>query len=339
MLPGPLIVLIVHTLFAFGQAYAVLTNITIDDTNSIFWTFEGAYNVITSSTPCNTCLINPDPGSVYNNSWHDGALQTGSFVFQGTAVYIYGIDCPFSGNLTFRINNSSHSSSHLYPGDTYVYDSLFFSATDLDANVLHTVSWSMGWSASGGSGLFDYAVATADRGDVSGSASTGTRGDVLLTSTSASSANSTTSGYSSTSNSTTSTSPSGSVSPQKKSKTGAIVGAVVGVVVVVAILGALFVFLRRRRSTTTGYIDRAPNPGVTSGNMSTIVPYPTLVPPARPGIHIKNSDSRLVLPSPSVSTVSASSNVPSSPAVLEEVQERLRNLEQLVAASQPPEYS
>ncbi|KAJ6523620.1 hypothetical protein B0H19DRAFT_651166 [Mycena capillaripes] len=194
MLPGPLIVLIVHTSFAFGQAYAALANITVDDTNSTFWTFVGSYNVITASMPCPSCLIAPDPGLVYNNSWHDGALRSGSFVFQGTAVYIYGIDCSYSANLTFAMSNPSRASSHLYSGDGYVYNSLFFSAADLDASVQHTVTWLMESSASGGgSAVFDYAIITVDRADVSSSsASAGTTGGISSTSTSASSTDSTT---------------------------------------------------------------------------------------------------------------------------------------------------
>ncbi|KAJ6523619.1 hypothetical protein B0H19DRAFT_651077 [Mycena capillaripes] len=200
MLPGPLIVLAVHTLFAFGQAYAALTNITIDDTNSTFWTFVGSYNVITASMPCSGCLCAPDPGLVHNKSWHDGALRSGSFVFQGTAVYIYGIDCSYSGTLNFAMSNPSHTNSHLYSaaGDGYVYNSLFFSATDLDASVQHTVTWLMESSATGASGLLDYAVVTVDRANVfSSSASAETTGGVLSTSTSASRASSTSDGASS----------------------------------------------------------------------------------------------------------------------------------------------
>ncbi|KAJ6523600.1 hypothetical protein B0H19DRAFT_650496 [Mycena capillaripes] len=188
MLPGPLIVLTVHALFAFGQAYAALTNITIDDTNSTFWTFVGAYNVITSSMPCIDCAFAPDPGLVYNNSWHDGALRSGSFIFQGTAVYIYGVDWFYSANLTFAMSNPLRASSHLYSGDGFVYNSLFFSATNLDASVQHTVTWLMETSASGGgSAIFDYAIVTVDRADVSSSStSAGTTGGVPSNSTSAS---------------------------------------------------------------------------------------------------------------------------------------------------------
>jgi hypothetical protein len=62
---------------------AALTNVTIDDTNSNFWTFAGSWNVVTPTTPCVGCFAQPDPGLAHNSTWHDGDFLAGSFTFQG----------------------------------------------------------------------------------------------------------------------------------------------------------------------------------------------------------------------------------------------------------------
>jgi hypothetical protein len=93
-----------------GQAYAVLTNITIDDTNNAFWTFVGSYSAVTPSTPCSACFAQPDAGLAYNSTWHDGSGLSGSFVFQGL------LNLFFSVLLVVRslINSHRHSQALRY---------------------------------------------------------------------------------------------------------------------------------------------------------------------------------------------------------------------------------
>ncbi|KAJ6554353.1 hypothetical protein B0H19DRAFT_1153255 [Mycena capillaripes] len=236
-------------LYPWPGAHAVLTNITIDDTNSTFWTWAGSWNAVTPTTPCG-CFAQPDPGLVYNSTWHDGLLRSGSFAFQGSAVYIYGIDVVNPANISFAMNNPSKTGFHYYGGAGYVYNSLFFSATNLDSKVQHTVTWIMEISSTGGgAGLFDYAVVTldqaADSSSLSSASSTDSAGGSLGPSPS----------LSSSSVSATSAGSSGGpvvATTTHKSKTGAIVGAVVGVVGGLAIVGALIFLWRRRNSTTSG---------------------------------------------------------------------------------------
>ncbi|KAF7339699.1 hypothetical protein MSAN_02185300 [Mycena sanguinolenta] len=345
---------------AFKQSYATLSNITIDDTNSTFWTFVGSYNAVTPSTPCSGCVAQPDPGLAYNSTWHDGALRSGSFVFQGTAVYIFGIDVLNPANVSFAMSNPTVNSFHYYSGSTYGYNALFFSATNLDSSVQHTVTWLMEQSSVGGeSALFDYAIVTLDLADTSSSATGGasSTGSASVPSVSAS--------------------PSPSAVPSKKSKTGAIVGAVVGVVVGLALLGMLIgLYLRRRRSigATMGDIDPDHDfdgrPTLSSPDMAshgtsgvaqyTVEPYQPLgFPPPQPVVHSETSDTATMSASMSAVSMAAAPSEstslkrPPAPAVLGwepndpssqrarnlEVEERLRHLEELVAASQPPSYS
>jgi hypothetical protein len=85
-------------------------------------------------------------------------------------VYIYGIDVPNPANVTFAMSNPSTTSFHYYSGDGYIYNSLFFSAHNLDASVQHTVTWLMETSSVGGrSALFDWAMVTIDQADASSS--------------------------------------------------------------------------------------------------------------------------------------------------------------------------
>ncbi|KAF7339702.1 hypothetical protein MSAN_02185600 [Mycena sanguinolenta] len=222
-------------LLAFGQTYATLTNITVDDTNSAYFTFVGSWNAITPSTPCTKCFTQPDAGLAYNSTWHDGTLLSGTFSFQGTAVYIYGIDVANPANVTFAMSNPTTNSFHYFSANGYVYNSLFFAATGLDATVPHTVSWLLEQVGGGATALFDYAVVTLDVPDSSAGASSSSAG--------ASSAGST-----SIVSSAPSQSPSGTATQtKKKSHTEAIVGAVVGVIVGLALLGVLSFFVRRRQ--------------------------------------------------------------------------------------------
>jgi hypothetical protein len=85
------IALIFSVLMSFSTrlASAALTNITIDDTNSTFWTYIGPYNVVTPSTPVPGSLVQPDPELAYNMTWHDGGTRSGTFMFQGLPQYYY----------------------------------------------------------------------------------------------------------------------------------------------------------------------------------------------------------------------------------------------------------
>ncbi|KAJ6519546.1 hypothetical protein C8R45DRAFT_25657 [Mycena sanguinolenta] len=387
-------------LLAFGQAYATLTNITVDDANSTYFTFVGSWNAITPSTPCTGCFAQPDPGLAYNSTWHDGSLLSGTFTFQGAAVYIYGIDVANPANVTFAMSNPTINSFHYFSADGYVYNSLFFSATGLDAAVPHTVSWLLE-PAGGSAALFDYAIVSMEIED-----------------TSSSSAGASSTGSTSTISSAPSQSPSGTVTQtKKKSHTGAIVGAVVGVIVALALLGALFLFARRRQSSEipAGTADSAHNYGSDAGTSRrtgytgyTVEPYqPSDLSRPRPFVHsetdsVSTSGASMaavrsasvsnttggaphIVPfqppvqspvvrsdTPDTSSLSAASmgvvrpepvsrpsaSPPSSkrvpvPVTLAwdpddpsgqrardlDVQERLRHLEELVAASQPPSYS
>ncbi|KAJ7619702.1 hypothetical protein FB45DRAFT_1096133 [Roridomyces roridus] len=111
------------------QAYAGPTNLTVDDTDATHWTFVGSWHAITPAARCpaTLCSLQPDPDQVYNSTWHDGGLRSGSFSFQGTAVYIYGIDVPASNaaNVTFSTQSTvdveaqMHKLGRLVPPPAY----------------------------------------------------------------------------------------------------------------------------------------------------------------------------------------------------------------------------
>ncbi|KAJ7108479.1 hypothetical protein C8R44DRAFT_986492 [Mycena epipterygia] len=368
-----------------AKTFAALTNQTIDDTDSAFWTFAGSWHAVTPSTPCIGCLDNPDPSQAHNSTWHDGGLRSGSFSFQGSAVYIYGIDVSNSANMSFSMNNPSTTSFHYYTGSDYVYNSLFFAASGLDSNAQHTVTWILEDSPVGGiSGLFDYAIITVDQLEASethssalvttaseSSSTTASPAPVVTNSASitvspasitshsvgptpaTNSGNGTVtninaagntsigavSGQSSSCSAASAPSIIGPAVVASKSKIGPIIGAVVGGVGGLALLGAFFIFLRRRHTSRT-----STSSSVNTENQNALFPPQAI------------STTHLVEPyqvsesSPSMST--ASSNLPVSETVKSalnvqhpdpgrsrdlEVEERLKHLEALVA--QPPDYS
>ncbi|KAF7316305.1 hypothetical protein MIND_00149200 [Mycena indigotica] len=144
---------------------AILVNVTFDDTDAA-WAWSSGWHAITRENPCADCAAQPDGNRPYNHSWHDGSLDSGSFTFQGVAVYIFGVDISNPAQFTFAMSNPSISSSHFKDtGGGYLYDSLFFSAKDLDGAQRHTVSFQQvhGANAPGVAGLLDYAVVTVDR--------------------------------------------------------------------------------------------------------------------------------------------------------------------------------
>ncbi|KAJ7292190.1 hypothetical protein C8J57DRAFT_1705472 [Mycena rebaudengoi] len=290
---------------------AALANFTVDDTNSTFWTWVGTFHSITPSTPCTGCFAQPDPSKALQSTWHDGSLNSGSFSFKGNAVYIYGIDVQNPANISFSMNDLPLKSFHYQnTGDhnIYVYDSLFFQAVNLAPDTQHMVTWVLEkGSLGGGSALFDYAVVTTNEVE-----------------------------------------PSSSTTP--RSHTTVIVAAVVGSIGGLLLLGIILSFLRRRKRSRLESRDSKdvqyksvilarerfnysvepfqpvpPNPAqVPSGN----------TPSARPT-------------SPVLSVPSGSTNTKQELSVLRwdarsheiAIEERLRHLEALVAASSnPPAY-
>ncbi|KAJ6502208.1 hypothetical protein C8R45DRAFT_612330 [Mycena sanguinolenta] len=147
-----------------------IINTTVDDSSSSF-TFTGTWNVITPSSPCTGCFLQPDPSQVYNGTWHDGNIEdgasagtSGSFTFTGSAVYIFGIDQAVSQpDIAFTLGSIQHV--HHYTGsEAYVYNALFFSAIGLPSDQTHTVNWVFNVADTGAPlqvGLFDYAIVTS----------------------------------------------------------------------------------------------------------------------------------------------------------------------------------
>ncbi|KAJ7657752.1 hypothetical protein DFH06DRAFT_1197056 [Mycena polygramma] len=341
--------------FLATPTWAVLTNITVDDTNSTFWTFVGvpgsAWNAITPSTPCPGCTAQPDATQAFNSTWHDGTDISGWVIFQGAAIYIYGINIPDTAgtNISFQINNTSTEGFYLYPlGSTgTAYNVPFFSATNLDPSVQHNASFS-GQALRGGSGamLLDYAVITVDQPE-----------PVTTSATS----------------STHSPSPSLISTSRHKSKTGVIIGPVVAVVGGLALIGGVFMFLRRRRrkpasSAQSNFdLDPVDDGAVASGGVSSpgliVEPYqpvptdePSFIGEAVSVSAVSTASAppiSTVSPLPpatsSTSTLRSDSKSPPAPVVLSwdpnatrdresELEERVRQLEALVR-DRPPQYT
>ncbi|KAJ6595796.1 hypothetical protein DFH09DRAFT_1135656 [Mycena vulgaris] len=255
------------------------------------------------------------------------------------------------------MNNPPITSFHYYAGASFRYKSLFFDATGLDPNAQHTVTWILETSSAGGiAASFDYAVFTVDQADPSSSVSPSSTNGASITSIS------TTSSSASASATTT-----GTLAPAThKSKAGPIAGAVVAVVVGLALLGAAFIYLRRRRSTGGSTIPSTGNVGADNYNdpsSRTALPTGYSVEPYgyQPVTAISSAPSSAIvsspfttIPSPQMLTVSSSSLnspleqlVPLTPDAQRpdparsrdlEVEERLRHLEALAASSQPPAY-
>ncbi|KAJ6564097.1 hypothetical protein B0H19DRAFT_1067690 [Mycena capillaripes] len=220
----------------FTPSLAALTNLTIDDSDLAYFTWTEDPGVapvptlpwaaISPTTPCLYCSAQPQTADIYQQTWHDGTNNSaGSFTFQGSAVYIYGIDLSNPANISFTLDGNA-APFHYYAGsEQFVFKSLFFSATALPPTVKHTVSWVLHATKTNGStGLFDYAVITVDE---STAAPSGT------------SASSQSSG----------TSPP-STQSRSKSKIGPFLGGLIGGVALIAAIGIAVVFLRRRRRRT-----------------------------------------------------------------------------------------
>ncbi|KAJ7650388.1 hypothetical protein FB45DRAFT_887795 [Roridomyces roridus] len=328
----PLVALAVF-LFCFlgGKAHADPVNLTIDDTNSTHWNFQGNWHAVTPAAPCTNCFTRPDPNSVFNSTWHDGSilsnpiLLTGTFSFQGSAVYIYGIDVTDPGNVSFAMSNPTMEGFHYYAGSGYTYNSLFFSATDLDASVSHTVTFTITISsAGGGSALFDYAHVTVEQSDSTSGSSSSTSASSTLAVSSSSSTSSISYVVSFLLATCCTLSASSSVQPSTahKSHTGALIGGVVGGVGGLALVSVLLLLIFRwRRSLVSRDGTHEPQDG--SEAMK-----PFLSPVNVPLLSRPDSGS----PPMSGMRWDMHRNL--------EVEERLRNLERLTAtASDPPAYN
>ncbi|KAF7369423.1 hypothetical protein MVEN_00271600 [Mycena venus] len=325
----------IHTLLVLHggwQAYAAVTNRTIDDTDTKFWSFFGPWSAITPSTPCSTCRATPDPEQAHNRTWHDGFGQSGAFTFQGSAVYIYGIDFPDSANMTFNISNSPHTSFHYYTGNNYVYNSLFFSSSGLDPTTTHNVTWLFTQPSGGGkiSGLLDYALVTVDQEDNISSSSAVGSPSILPSSTSTSSPN----------------------PIKQKSKSSLIVASVVGVIGGLALLSAAFIYQSRRQSKarSKGYAIEPYRPHSPSNSAQPFL-WGTNSYPVYPGEGYMSSDvSPLPVSSGMISSLPITPSAKGTRGMAQDphrsasahardlrLEERLRNLEELVAL-QPPAY-
>ncbi|KAJ7064846.1 hypothetical protein C8F01DRAFT_777205 [Mycena amicta] len=337
MLSKPPTVLQISALFGLlwaSRGSAILVNITVDDTNATAWTWAGSWNVITDGDPCPNCFAQLDGNRAYNHSWHDGNLRSGSFTFQGVAVYIYGIDVQDPANISFGMSNPPISAFHYKDtGGGFIYDSLFFFADGLDGTSPRTVTWNEESNSisGGGAGIFDYAVVTVDQ-----SATSSTSGGPTSSAPIPSANNS-------------------SGSTRKSSKVEPIAGGVVAAVAALVILAGAFYCLKRRHRSTL----RAPAPYLSlqkiengnelmpsaSSNPSyTDEPFqPALSSSPPPVSTIPRSVDVVSSSNPKEPTVLAWIPSPTTPAVAHardaDVEQRLRNLEAMVADQGPPAYA
>ncbi|KAJ7253871.1 hypothetical protein C8J57DRAFT_1347814 [Mycena rebaudengoi] len=164
-LPLPLVLLLI----AFVAA--VPTNVTIDDADLAYFTWSTStsstsapWAAIAPGAPCDFCSAQPPTTDIQNQTWHDGTnLSSGSFVFQGSDVYIYGIDLANPANISFALDGKPREAHHYAGPDRFVFRAVFFAAHDLAPGVNHTVEWAVHATKTNGStALFDYAVFTAD---------------------------------------------------------------------------------------------------------------------------------------------------------------------------------
>ncbi|KAE9401838.1 hypothetical protein BT96DRAFT_769426, partial [Gymnopus androsaceus JB14] len=99
---------------------------------------------------CGGCATKLDLSQTYNNTYHDGDFDTsgpmtGSFQFEGTAVYLYGITAlAETAELSFVVDNGPTVNFDLSTVSltNYVYNTLLFSSSNL-INGPHTLSWTL----------------------------------------------------------------------------------------------------------------------------------------------------------------------------------------------------
>ncbi|KAF7331258.1 hypothetical protein MKEN_00002900 [Mycena kentingensis (nom. inval.)] len=217
-------------------AHAVPTNVTIDDADLGYFSWSpgseddpsapASWAAISPGHECGYCSAQPLSSSIHDGTWHDGSnTSVGSISFQGTAIWLYGIDLDNPANISFTLDGAPAGSHHYNGSARFIFDALFFSASGLSAKEgeNHTVAWTLhATKTNGTTALFDYAVVTVERDASSSSASagdslpTGTGDDVQSSGT--------------------------------PSKTSAIIAGVVSGVVLLIAAAILFVFRRRRRT-------------------------------------------------------------------------------------------
>ncbi|KAJ7461785.1 hypothetical protein B0H11DRAFT_115077 [Mycena galericulata] len=294
--------------YLLSDSYAF--NLTIDDTNSTFFTWTQSYNEVTPSSPCPTCFWQLDASQMYNQTWHDGAEdRSGSCTFRGSDVYIYGADVPGGANISFTMNIPAIQTSHYYGGSQVAYHALLFHASDLDPNTEHSLTWLLAPnSVDGGSvGIFDYAIVTqpdsTQATSFPASTSTGSR------------------------------TPSTSAFNNPKEPVALIAGAVIGAVGIFALLvGIGFVLWRRRRSAMGHVADM--NRDMDIHNPLLVVdPFRESPSPARYPFDKSGSSSAQPSVAP-VSSVAVASNNGADP----DLEARIRYLEAHMAAQAPPPY-
>ncbi|KIK66355.1 hypothetical protein GYMLUDRAFT_55642 [Collybiopsis luxurians FD-317 M1] len=151
------------------------TNTTIDDTNPAFSFVGPEWNSITPDDPCGFCSVKLQPSSTYNSTWHDGGSVglTGSFRFEGSAVYLFGVTAEHqTAEIAFIVDNgvaTNYNLNTVSQSVSHIYNSLLFSASGL-SNGQHTLSWTLTTVTSPASfssaavhvALIDYAVVTSD---------------------------------------------------------------------------------------------------------------------------------------------------------------------------------
>ncbi|KAJ7064852.1 hypothetical protein C8F01DRAFT_777313 [Mycena amicta] len=254
----------------------------------------------------------------------------------GVAVYIYGIDVVDPANITFAMSNPPISAFHYKDsGGGFIYDSLFFSADGLDGTTQHTVTWNEKSNSisGGGAGLFDYAVVTVDKSATSSQPSTSASG-----STSSSS-------FPSAINSES----GGLTSNTRKSNAGIFAGGVIGSLALLSLLAAVVYYCLRRRSRSASSLLMR----ITSRS-SVLHPdhfvEPFQVPQSSRTTYTSSLPARAsTIPPIFVSTVTpqnpkglSSWGTPSPSSLAHardaEVEQRLRNLEAMVAERGPPAY-
>lgn len=99
-------------------------------------------------------------------------------LFPGSAVYIFGIDQRSSQpDIAFTVG--SIQQTHHYTGSgQFAYDALFFSATGLASDETHTVNWVFNFADTGPPlqvALFDYAIVTSGKEDITTTNAVATR--------------------------------------------------------------------------------------------------------------------------------------------------------------------
>ncbi|KAJ6461848.1 hypothetical protein C8R47DRAFT_1159101 [Mycena vitilis] len=207
------LIFLASTLFVPSLLCSTLGNLTIDDTNTAYFTFTNdpdanppSWAAVAPATPCLYCSAQPKTDQIHNQTWHDGSVgSAGSFTFQGSSVYIYGIDLKHPANISFTMGDKT--TFHYYNGsEQFVFNALFFAAANLADGVNHTVLWVLDKTdLNGTTALFDYAIVAVDSASSSSSGSVPNEG-----------------------------SPS-----KRKPKIGTIIGAVLGAVGGLALLAAL----------------------------------------------------------------------------------------------------